>query len=111
MFKPLAALALTATAMFAAPAEAGRCWYMEPGQIDRGEYCQTTRRINANGHIVFDIVDGDGDKFTVVLWDDNVAEVIGLTARPQQLRTYEDSQGDTRIVWPDGFEFVFRHTN
>ena len=105
----LAAFAATSIATFAAPAQAGTCWYINNGRTVSGEYCYTNRRINYNGHVVFDIIDAEGKKFTVVLWDDNVAEVIGLTSRPQQVRTYTDSDGDIRLVWPDGYEFSFVH--
>ena len=90
------------------PANAGTCWYLNGG-AEQGQYCRTVRRINHNGHVVFDITDGLGKTFTVILWDDSVAEVVGFTARPMQQRTYVDSQGDTRIIWNDGTEFAFNH--
>ena len=105
----LAAFAATSIATFAAPAEAGTCWYMDSGRTVNGQYCYTNRRINYNGHVVFDIIDAEGKKFTVVLWDDNIAEVIWPGRRPFQVRTYTDSDGDIRLVWPDGFEFSFNH--
>lgn len=92
------------------PAEAGTCWYMngvENGRVN-GEYCKVSTRVNYNGHRVFDITDGNGRDFTIVLWTDGVAEVIGLTDRPQQVKYYRDRQGDARLVWSDGFEFSFR---
>ncbi len=111
-FKALLASAAIISTSFLVPIEpanAGTCWYIESNRSTSGEYCRTTRRINYNGHVVFDIVDGSGQFFTVILWDDNIAEVVGLTERPMQLKTYVDYQGDTRIVWNDGSEFAFSH--
>ena len=112
MFKKLAIAAFAATSViFSAPnsAEAGTCWYLESWQqTARPEYCWHQRRINHNNHIVFDIRDGAGKLFTLVFWDDNVVEVIGLTERPQQLRTSDDADGATRIYFNDGSTFIFR---
>ncbi len=91
------------------PVQAGTCWYLYNNQTTTGVYCRTIRRVNADGHIVFDITDGEGATFSVVLWDDNTATVSGLTTYPMELRTYQDSQGDTRIIWHDGTEFSFAH--
>ena len=93
-----------------APAEAGTCWYLqahENGGAD-ANYCKVSTRVNANGHRVFDITDGNNNDFTVVLWNDGVAEVIGLSDRPQQVEYYRDRDGDARLVWDSGFEFSFR---
>ena len=64
--------------------------------------------MNANGHRVFDITDGNGRDFTVVLWNDGVGEVIGLTERVQQVKYYRDRHGDARLICTNGFEFSFR---
>jgi len=94
-------------------AQAGTCWYMDAYEngSTSATYCSVESRVNSNGHRVFDIVDGEGDKFTVVLWTDGVAEVIGIgdTQRPQQVEYYRDADGDPRLVWPNGFEFSFRY--
>ena len=103
------ALALTATlaagTIFGAvaPAQAGTCWF-ERGETGRlaATYCQTNRRINANGHVVFDIVDHQGTEFTLVLWDDNTAEMIGLGYGVTNARTWTDAQGDLRIETATG---------
>ena len=81
-----------------APAQAGTCWF-ERGNTGRlaPTYCQTTRRINANGHVVFDIVDHQGTEFTLVMWDDNTAELIGLGYGVTNAHTWTDAQGDLRI--------------
>ena len=92
-----------------APAEAGTCWF-ERGNTGRMEasYCKTGTRINYNGHRVWDVVDHVGDKFTLVFWDDNVVEVVGLTPRPIQAQWYTDSDGDTRVEFRGGGEFAIR---
>ena len=107
----LASTAIIATSFFVPvePVKAGTCWYIYDSQMADGVYCRTIRRINADGHIVFDITDAAGATFSVVLWDDNTATVSGLTTYPLELQSYEDSQGDTRIIWQDGTEFAFSH--
>ena len=95
------ALALTATlaagTIFGAvaPAQAGTCWYdTNTRQTVQGQYCQTDRRVNANGHVVWDLYGGD---VTLVFWTDNVVEVIGVSERPYQANYYVDRDGDYRI--------------
>ena len=80
-----------------APANAGTCWF-EKGNTGSmaPTYCSTTRRINANGHVVFDIVDWQGTKMTLVLWDDNTAEII-VNGQVTMARHYYDRDGDLRL--------------
>ena len=78
------ALALTATIALGgivggitpADAKVGTCQAGWPGETLTRYGCNVDRRINANGHVVFDINDGT-QTMTVVLWDDGSAEVIG----------------------------------
>jgi len=108
MFKRLLLGLLASAALLqAAPAEAGRCWYLDYGEHKYSEYCPVSRRINYNGHIVWDIIDGDGKKFTVILWDDDIAEVVGLSTRPMQMPYKEDADGAIRLYWDDGSNFIF----
>ena len=100
-FKALAlTAALAAGSIFGtvAPAQAGTCWF-ERGNTGRlaPTHCQTTRRINSNGHVVFDIIDHEGTEFTLVMWDDNTAELIGLGHGVTNARIWTDRQGDLRI--------------
>ena len=112
-FKALAlATTLTIGGFFGgmAPAQAGTCWFED---YRRGglapTYCQTDRRVNANGHVVFDVIDHQGTEFTLVFWDDNTVEIVGLAARPINGYTYTDRQGDTRIEVPAAnFEMAIR---
>ena len=102
------ALALTATlaagTIFGAvaPANAGTCWF-ERGNTGRlaATYCQTNRRINANGHVVFDIVDHRGTEMTLVLWDDNTAELL-TGGNKVWARHYYDNEGDLRLETTHG---------
>jgi len=97
------ALALTATlaagTIFGAvaPANAGTCWF-ERGDTGRlvASYCQTNRRVNANGHVVYDVVDHRGDEVTLVLWNDNTAEIL-MNGNRVWARTWHDNQGDLRL--------------
>ena len=102
------ALALTATiaagTIFGAvaPANAGTCWFQR-GETNRlaATYCQTNRRINANGHVVFDIVDHQGTEMTLVLWNDNTAELL-MDGTRTWARTWYDNQGDLRLETAHG---------
>lgn len=70
--------------------------------------CYTNRRINDNGHVVFDLIDHKGDKVVLVFWDNNTVEIIGLPGGTVVGRTYTDSEGDTRIETAGGFEMAIR---
>ena len=113
MFKSLAAAALiTLSSLSAAPANArpSTCWMSNPDSYSRrmpATYCDVHRRINANGHTVFDIRWRDGSDVTVVLWNNNTAEVI-FDDTIKVFETYIDSRGDVRLVGRNGFEFSFR---
>ena len=96
-----ATLALGTTFGAATPAEAGTCWFPNGRGRLAPTYCQTERRINANGHVVFDIVDYQGTKMTLVLWDDNTAELIGENGKVWA-RHYYDRDGDLRLETAHG---------
>ena len=100
-----AALALN----IAAPtkAEAGTCWFDNGRGSLSPTYCQTQRRINHNGHVVFDVVDHRGTKMTLVLWDDNTAEMI-MNGQIINARATYDRQGDLRLETANGFEMAIR---
>ena len=91
------------------PAQAGTCG----GEDYRGgrapTYCKTERRINYNGHSGWDGGEKKGKKFTLVFWDDNTVEIVGLIGQPITGYTYTDRQGDTRIEVPAAnFEMAIR---
>ena len=77
-------------------AKAGTCWFNNGRGSLSPSYCQTNRRINANGHVVFDIVDHRGDKLTLVLWTDGTAELL-MNGGRQVGRHWYDRQGDLRL--------------
>ena len=111
-FKALAlATTLTLGGIFGgmAPAQAGTCWFRE-GQYHSAPawWCGTQRRINANGHVVFDVTDSSGEKITIVMWDNNTAEIIGLFDYVATVPMYTDRDGDTRFVFDGGKEFIVR---
>ena len=112
-FKSIAlATTLTIGGMFGsvAPAEAATCWFQLRNDTSTltPSYCSTRRRINANGHVVFDLVDHQGTKVVLVFWNDNTVEIIGLPQGRVMGRTYTDSQGDTRIETAGNFEMAIR---
>lgn len=111
-FKALAlATTLALGGMFGglAPAEAGTCWFREGRYHNAApEYCATERRINSNGHVVFDVTDIKGQTLTIVMWDDNTAELIGIADYVVKVPIYTDRDGDTRFVLPQGREFIVR---
>ena len=107
------ALALTATlaagTIFGAvaPANAGTCWFENNRGSLSASYCQTNRRINANGHVVFDVVDANGTEVTLVLWNDNTAEIL-MNGQRLWARTWYDNQGDLRLAVQGGSEMAIR---
>ncbi len=109
-FKTLALTAtLAAGTIFGAvaPANAGTCWFENNRGTLSPSYCQTNRRINANGHVVFDIVDHQGTEMTLVMWDDNTAELL-MGGKRLMARTSYDRQGDLRLEVAGGGEMAVR---
>ena len=96
------ALACVAVVSTVKPANAGTCWFTNGTHLVPN-YCQTTRRVNSNGHVVFDVVDHLGDKFTLVFWDNYTAEMINArTGQVTNARTWFDAEGDLRIETSTG---------
>ena len=102
-----AAAALALNVVSPTKAEAGTCWFENGRGSLAPTYCQTQRRINNNGHVVFDVVDHRGDKMTLILWDDNTAEMI-MNGQVINARATYDRQGDLRLVTAGGFEMAIR---
>ena len=106
------ALALNLAAPQKAEARITDCHYGEAGQLMEQDLCDVTRRINANGHIVFDIADvRTGERFaTVVLWDDDTAEWIMPNGHVNRNIVTEDLPNDNvRLVNMDNdFNFIFQ---
>ncbi|CAK23323.1 hypothetical protein [Synechococcus sp. CS-197] len=102
-----ASLSLAALTISTTPAKAGTCWAWNPSssRTVQGEYCRVSKRVNANGHTVIDI-----DSGTVVIWDDNTAEVLHKNI-PYQKRWFSwsiDKQGDYQLHGAPGYSFSFR---
>ena len=89
------------------PAEAktSRCYLGDAGTQLATRVCDVDRRVNNNGHIVFDIsgpVNG-----TVVLWDDGTAEWVSSTGVADFV-TETLSNGYVRMInTSNDFNFVF----
>ena len=82
MFKSIIASTLIAVAGLctgdSARAAAQNCWFYEGYGSAPAFRCDVSSRINANGHEVWDIShnQNNGAHFSVLLWDDNTAEVF-----------------------------------
>lgn len=83
------------------------CWFqMESGGRLIGSHCSISQRSNANGDRVFDVVEPSGLKRSVVLWDNDEAEVLLLGQRYMG-NWYVDEDGDVRVSLPAG-TFAFK---
>ena len=114
-FKAFAASALIAVSSFGTIAHANaattNCWIVGNHQTAsrRPFRCNVNRRINANGHIVWDVTHNqqNGASFTVVLWTDDTADVSFRDGTSVHVPAYTDSDGDQRIVLND-VEFIIQ---
>ena len=89
-----------------AMAKTTKCWYGDAGTQLTHTFCDVQRRVNANGHIVFD-VNGLG---TVVMWDDDTAEIIGNDGGYTDNLIVETTGRDHRLVNLDNdYNFIFRY--
>ena len=89
-----------------AMAKTTKCWYGNAHEQLTHTFCDVNRRVNANGHVVFD-VDGLG---TVVLWDDQTAEIIGDDGGYTDNLIVTQSGRDIRLINLDNeYNFVFRY--
>lgn len=83
------------------------CWFqMDTGGRLIGNRCRVSQRINANGDKVVDVIEATGLKRTVVLWDNNEAEVF-LQEQRYTGNWSEDDDGDVHISLPGG-TFAFK---
>jgi hypothetical protein len=83
------------------------CWFQmeSDGQLI-GRRCSVSQRSNANGDRVFDVVEPSGLKRSVVLWDNEEAEVF-LQGQRYTGNWHIDEDGDVRVSLPGGtFAFM-----
>ena len=88
--------------------EKPKCWFQQDdgGDLEAAN-CFVGIRKNNNGHLVYDLTETvSGLKRTIVLWEDEKAEVI-LKGQVYQGRWWTDSDGDVRVKVNGGvFAFV-----
>ena len=113
MFKSIIASTLIAVAGLstgeAAFAQTQNCWMYESGPLTSPAFrCNVTERTNVNGHTLWDISHNEynGANFSVLLWDDNTAEIF-INGTRSDVTWYTDSDGDTRLELGNSQEFIF----
>ena len=93
-------------------AEAGVnvCHFGQAGQALEKDLCDVNRRVNANGHVVFDIKDLRSRLIgTVVLWNDDTAEWIRNGEVNRNIVTEDLPNDYIRLVNRDNdYNFVFQ---
>ncbi len=57
-------------------APSNTCWFEMASGANKGSQCDVSSRINANGHNVIDLVEPNGTKRAIVLWQNGDAEVF-----------------------------------
>ncbi|MEB3264890.1 MAG: S1C family serine protease [Synechococcus sp.] len=84
------------------------CWFQQTPNAEEllPARCRVVARTNANGDKVFDLIEPGGLTRTVVLWDDDSAEVF-LGGTRYLGRWGIDSDGDVRVSL-EGGSFAFR---
>ena len=93
----------------AKPADAAStsCWYGKPGQRLEHFHCDVRKRVNANGHIVWDVSTSQkGKLFTFVLWGKDSdtsgnADFI-VDGRDVRIHWHTDRDGDLRLTGNKG---------
>jgi len=69
--------------------------------------CDVTRRVNYNGHVVWDVRLGS-QTVTFVLRSDGVGEAIWADGTRRIFDYTIDSDGDPRLTGRNGWQFSFR---
>ena len=88
-------------------AEPVSCWFQmtEGSEQLKGFNCRVSSRVNQNGHTVYDVVEPGGLIRTVVLWEDQKAEVI-VKGEPFVGQWRRDEDGDIQVT-VNGGVFAF----
>ena len=93
-----------------APVKGNQFCYFPSDGVETEFRCQVDRRINANGHVVWDIIsyneDGSTMKTTVVLWTDGTAEVFQGGDRYEGTQ-FTDDKGYVEVQLNNGYIFAF----
>ena len=79
MFKSILASAVIAASTFLAPAAHAlvtTCWWSNGTGTLEAQLCSINSRVNANDHLVYDLIDHAGNKGTLVFWKNDTAELI-----------------------------------
>ena len=69
--------------------------------------CDVNRRVNYNGHVVWDVRLGS-QTVTFVLWSNGVGEAIWSNGTRRIFDYSIDSDGDPRLTGRNGWQFFFR---
>ena len=80
---------------------------VQKNQSTSGFQCSVTSRTNSNGQTVFDLIEPSGLKRTVLLSENQNAEVL-LNGQRYEGQWIGDGDGDIR-VHVDGGTFAFRY--
>ena len=87
----------------AMPPDLSTCWFQmrRSGEEFTGFQCTVVSRVNANGNTVYDVIEPNGVKRAIVLWDDSSAEVF---LRGQRYEGFweVDAERDVQIQLPQG---------
>lgn len=90
------------------PPDRSTCWFQMQRRSDvfTGFECQVVSRVNANGDTVYDVVEPNGLKRSIVLWDDSTVEIF-LNGQRYEGVWREDPERDIQIQLPQG-DMAFR---
>ena len=69
------------------------------------QLCSVNSRINANDHLVYDVIDHAGNKGTLVFWEDDTAELI-FNGKVIPAFFWIDEDGDIRVETTDGYQLA-----
>ncbi|AII43730.1 hypothetical protein KR100_10200 [Synechococcus sp. KORDI-100] len=83
--------------------DSSTCWFQmrRGGEEFTGFQCTVSSRVNANGNLVYDVIEPSGVKRAIVLWDDSSVEVF---LRGQRYEGFWEvnAERDVQIQLPQG---------
>ena len=108
-------IAMFGLGLVAKPSDAATtsCWFGERNQRLEQFNCSVVKRINANGHIVWDVGDNQNEKvFTFVIWGDKQTSngEADFIYQGKSIRVYwhQDRDGDIRLTSRNGSQMAIR---